>query len=330
MRFRRFAWGVLGVSLFVILWGAFVRASGSGAGCGRHWPLCNGQMLPARPGTATLIELVHRLSSGVTLALVAGLFWWSRREFRPGHRARRWAAWSLVFICSEALVGAGLVLLQLVGTDASLARAGYLAVHLLNTFLLLGCLALTAHYGGHPPPRRGTPAGSVEWLLASGLLLVLLVGMSGAVTALGDTLFPSLSLGEGLRADAAPASHILIRLRVLHPALALLTACYLGFLVWWVGRARPTAAGSIWARGVIALLLLQLGVGLSNLLLLAPTALQLAHLFIADLLWISLVVFAATALGAAGSVFADLVGKLPARERLTATAALDPAPEPER
>jgi cytochrome c oxidase assembly protein subunit 15 len=330
MRFRRFAWGVLGVSLFVILWGAFVRASGSGAGCGRHWPLCNGQMLPARPGTATLIELVHRLSSGVTLALVAGLFWWSRREFRPGHRARRWSAWSLVFICSEALVGAGLVLLQLVGTDASLARAGYLAVHLLNTFLLLGCLALTAHYGGHPPPRRGTPAGSVEWLLASGLLLVLLVGMSGAVTALGDTLFPSLSLGEGFRADAAAASHILIRLRVLHPALALLTACYLGFLVWWVGRARPAAAGSRWARGVIALLLLQLGVGLSNLLLLAPTALQLAHLFIADLLWISLVVFAATALGEAESVFADRLGKTRALERLTATAALDPATEPER
>ena len=251
MRFRRFAWSVLGVNLFVILWGAFVRASGSGAGCGRHWPLCNGQVLPSVARPATLIELTHRVTSGLALALVVVLFWWSRRDFGRGHPVRRWAGWSLAFICSEALVGAGLVLLALVGADDSLARAGYLAVHLLNTFLLLGCLALTAHEAAaEVSSARPTPP-AVGGLLGAGLLLLLLVAMSGAVAALGDTLFPSGSLAAGLRADASPTAHILIRLRVLHPALAVLSGSYLGGVAWWISRTRPGAAR--WGRVVVVL-----------------------------------------------------------------------------
>ncbi|HEV8598162.1 MAG TPA: COX15/CtaA family protein [Gemmatimonadales bacterium] len=297
MRFRRFAWVVLGVNLFVILWGAFVRASGSGAGCGRHWPLCNGQLLPVEPGSSTLIELTHRVTSGVALLLVAVLFWWSRREFPRGHRARRWAGWSLGFISVEALIGAGLVLLALVGANDSLARAGYLAAHLLNTFLLLGSLALTANWAGAATrPSQAPAAGATRWLWSAGLLALLLVGMSGAVTALGDTLFPATSLAAGLRADTSSTAHLLVRLRVLHPVLALLTGAYLALMVWAVGRLRPGAGDNGWARAVVALVLLQLGAGLSNLLLLAPTALQLVHLLLADLLWISVVVFGTTAL----------------------------------
>ena len=295
MRFRRFAWSVLGVNLFVILWGAFVRASGSGAGCGRHWPLCNGQLVPSAPAAATLIELTHRITSGVALVLVAVLFWWARRDFPPRHPARRWAGWSLAFVCSEALVGAGLVLLALVGADDSLARAGYLAVHLLNTFLLLGALALTAQWASGVPGRTAGD-GAPGWLLATGLLLLLLVGMSGAVTALGDTLFPALSLREGFRADASPTAHILIRLRVLHPAIAGLTGAYLCAAVWWGSRAEGLSG---WGRAVIVLVLVQLAIGVTNLLLLAPTALQLGHLFTADLLWIATVGFSATSRGAA-------------------------------
>jgi cytochrome c oxidase assembly protein subunit 15 len=298
MRFRRYAWLVLGVNLFVILWGGFVRASGSGAGCGRHWPLCNGQLVPVEPGTSTLIELTHRVTSGSALLLVAVLFWWSRREFPRGHPARRWAGWSLGFIAVEALIGAGLVLLALVGANDSLARAGYLAAHLLNTFLLLGSLALTAHAAGIAArPWQLPRVGPTRWLVAAALLLLLVVGMSGAVTALGDTLFPAASLAAGLRADTSSTAHLLVRLRVLHPVLALLTGAYLAFMVWSVGRLRPGAGDSGWARAVIALVLIQLGAGLTNLLLLAPTALQLVHLLLADLLWISVVVFGATALG---------------------------------
>jgi heme a synthase len=325
MRFHRFAWGVLGGNLFVILWGAYVRASGSGAGCGRHWPLCNGEILPTRPGAATLIELTHRVTSGSALLLVVALFWWSTRKFPRGHPARRWAGWSLLFICIEALVGAGLVLLALVGADDSLARAGYLAGHLLNTFLLLGSLAQTAYWATAPPHRQFPEADAARWLLAVAFLGLLLVGMSGAVAALGDTLFPAASLAEGLRAESAATAHFLVRLRVLHPLLALLAGGYVAFVVWLVGRRRPGAGDSVWARAAIGLLVLQLGVGITNWLLLAPTALQLVHLLVADLLWISVVLFRATALALAPARAPELSEVEPA-----AAARLGPQPEPER
>jgi heme a synthase len=296
MSFPAYARSVLGVNLLVILWGAFVRASESGAGCGRHWPLCNGAVVPQSPATATLIEYAHRTSSGLALILVVGLWWWSRKEFVPGHRARRAAAGSLVFIVTEALIGAGLVLLGLVGQDDSLGRAVYLALHLFNTFLLLAALALTALWARNHAPLLSPRQGAAPWLLLVGLFAVLLVGMTGAIAALGVTLFPSSSLAEGLRADTTPTSHLLIRLRVLHPVLALLSGVYLSSIGWLLARARPTSIQNPWSRVLGGLVLIQLGVGFTNLLLLAPTVLQIAHLLVADLLWITLVVFSATAL----------------------------------
>jgi len=295
MRFRRYAWSTLGVNLAVILWGGFVRATGSGAGCGRHWPLCNGVILPRSPTANTLIELAHRTTSGVALVLVVVLFWWGRRRFPAGHRARTAAAWSLGLIVVEALIGAGLVLLELVAGNDSLARAGYLAAHLLNTFLLLGALSLTVAWSD-PEPARLDWHGAARWWLGIGLLAVLVVGMTGAVAALGDTLFPSSSLAEGLRADASPTAHLLVRLRVFHPVLAVLTGLYLSVMVWRVGRSRPGVLESRWTRLVPGTVLAQFGVGLTNLLLLAPVGLQLAHLLVADLLWIVMVRFAADAL----------------------------------
>lgn len=299
MNFPAYARSVLGFNLLVILWGAFVRASESGAGCGRHWPLCNGTVIPQSPGMSTVIEYAHRTTSGVALILVLGLWWWGRKLFPPGHRARRAAAVSLAFIITEALIGAGLVLLGLVGQDDSLARAGYLALHLLNTFLLLAALALTAHWSMHNSPLQAPTRGAAAWLLLTGLLAVLLVGMTGAIAALGDTLFPSASLAEGLRADTTPTAHLLIRLRVLHPVLALLSGVYLSSMGWLLARIRPASLQNPWGRVLSGLVLVQLGVGLTNLLLLAPTFLQILHLLVADLLWIALVIFAATTLTAA-------------------------------
>src|SRR5205823_467305 len=163
----------------------------------QHWPLCNGEVFPQSHGTKTLIEYTHRGTSGVALLLVVGLFWWSRRAFPRGHRARRAAAGALGLIFAEALVGAGLVMFRLVGANASPARAGYLAFHLLNTFLLIGSIALTAHWAVHPAPWKRPRAGAAPWLLGAGLVTVLLLGMTGAVAALGDTLFPSDSLAAG-------------------------------------------------------------------------------------------------------------------------------------
>lgn len=167
--FARYAWAVLGYNIFVILLGAFVRSSGSGAGCGSHWPLCNGEVLPRAPEVATLIEFSHRLTSGLALLLVGGLLLWARRLYAPGQPVRVAAMWSMVFILVEALVGAALVLLELVAGNPALLRGVVIAVHLANT-LLLGALTLCAwHAGGGAPvqlPNGAGAAASSGWAQA--------------------------------------------------------------------------------------------------------------------------------------------------------------------
>lgn len=294
-RLARFSWGVLAYNIAVILWGAYVRASGSGAGCGSHWPLCNGEVLPTAENVATLIEFSHRATSGIALLLVVALTILVFRTRSSGDPSRAAAGWSMTFMVGEAAVGAMLVLFELVAENRSLGRALFMATHLLNTFLLLAALTLTARFlGGAPRPRldgRLREAG----LLAFGAFAVLLTSTSGAVAALGDTLFPSQTLAEALRADMSATSHFLIRLRVLHPFLAVATGLVLLLVAYWApagqGRSGP-------GRAVAALTLGQLAMGALNVLLLAPVAMQVLHLLLADLLWIAFVLLALDRLGA--------------------------------
>jgi heme A synthase len=294
-RLERLAWLVLAWNVAVILWGALVRATGSGAGCGAHWPLCNGEILPRAPALATIIEFTHRATSGV--ALLAVLFL-AIRVFRAkpsGHPARSAAGASVLFILSEAAVGAGLVLFRLVADNESVARALFMAVHLMNTFVLLACLTLTAHWCSAEARPRFT---SRAWPLALAAAALLLVGTSGAVAALGDTLYPSRSILGGLAADVSPTVHSLVRLRVAHPLLALLGALAVGLAVASVLRAHADASLRRSAWSLAGLVLLQLLVGLANVALLAPVWMQLVHLLLADLVWIAFVLMSVRALSA--------------------------------
>jgi heme A synthase len=300
-RFARYAWWVLGINLLVILWGAFVRASGSGAGCGSHWPLCNGVVLPRAPAVATMIEFTHRATSGAALVCVLLLVVASRRVFRPGAPARRAAHAAMLLIITEALVGAGLVLFEMVAHNASVARGWWMSAHLVNTFLLLASLALTAWFaGGAPPPRlRGSGFTGVAMLAL--VLFALVLGVSGAITALGDTLFPAGSLREGLAQDLDASAHLFVRLRVWHPVLAIafgVTAALGTRLL--AGRAGDSAALRF-ANICGALIIAQLLVGAANLFALAPIALQLVHLLLADLVWIALVLCLCAASAALGA-----------------------------
>lgn len=310
-RYCRF---VLAYNLAVIVWGAYVRASGSGAGCGSHWPSCNGEVVPLRPSTATLVEYSHRVSSGLVLVLVAVLAVWAFRAAPKGHPLRRGAVLSLVFTLSEAAVGAGLVLFKLVAHDESLARALAISTHLLNTLLLLASLTLAAYAAGAfrtaaaagtaaparvqgrgGPERRPRPA----WSFALALAATMAIAATGAVAALGDTLFPATSLGQGLAQDVSPASHLLLRLRTVHPLLAIALGAYLLYLCNQVVAAG--AAGAAARRLANRLRLLVIGqwtLGLLNIALLAPVWLQLTHLLVADLLWIVLVLLALETLAA--------------------------------
>lgn len=306
--FARFSWGVLVYNLFVILWGAFVRASGSGAGCGSHWPDCNGEIVPRATSVATAIEFTHRVTSGLALLLVIAALVWAFRVFERGARVRAAATASMVFILTEAALGAGIVLLEYVADDASVGRAAWMALHLFNTFLLVASLALTAWWANER--ARGEErahldaGGGLGWWLGIAVVGLLLTGVAGAVTALGDTLFPAASLAEGLAQDASPTAHFLVRLRVIHPVIATLTFLYLVMASALVVLQRPEPRVRRAAIVLVTSMIVQMAAGLLNLALLAPVAMQLVHLLLADVAWIALVLLGAISLAAprAGAV----------------------------
>jgi heme A synthase len=293
--FATFAWILVGYTILVILWGAFVRATGSGAGCGAHWPTCQGDVIHQPQSIETMIELTHRLMSGVYGILVLLLLAWGFTVFAKGHPARKTAVLTLIFTITESLLGAGLVLFELVAYNVSAARAFAAALHLVNTFFLLGFVTLTAWWGsGYPGVKLRQ--GRLTWLLGIGLLSIMILSAAGAITALGDTIFPSETLLEGIQQDVDPAAHFLVRLRVWHPVLAIVSSFYLLYVAGYVMGKRPfpnvKRLGSI-TRIVIVIQLIGGGI---NVILLAPLWMQMVHLLLADLLWISLVLLSTSAL----------------------------------
>lgn len=298
----RFAWTTLAWNVVVILWGAFVRATGSGAGCGAHWPLCNGEVVPRAPALETMVEFTHRMTSGVALVLVFALAVWVFRERPKGHSARWAAVASVVLILVEAAVGAALVLFGLVAENESVARALFMAGHLANTFMLLAALTLTAHWCTTDAPLRRDALRRDGWVFGLTLVLLVIVGKSGAVAALGDTLYPAQSLLAGLAQDLSPTTTLLVRLRLLHPMLALAGTLAVAFTSARVLQSTEQPVARRWAFVTAALALAQVGLGLLNVILLAPVWMQIVHLLLADLLWIALVLLAARALALAPPV----------------------------
>lgn len=296
---QRFAWGVLGYNILVILWGAYVRATGSGAGCGSHWPTCNGELIPRAPSVETLIEYSHRITSGLALLGVVALLVLAYRHFPKGHRARRAAVASMVLMLLEAGIGAGLVLFELVAQNESMARALFMGTHLANTFLLLAAITLTCHWFGGTPPFRWTGHRLTKWAFLS-LGAMMLMGISGAIAALGDTLYPAESLLHGLQQDFSATSTVLLKLRTFHPGIAIVGALALLHLVGEVRRLDPTKQAKRWAMRVNLLVIVQLAAGALNMVLLVPVWMQLTHLLLADALWISLVLLLAWAMAIEG------------------------------
>jgi cytochrome c oxidase assembly protein subunit 15 len=279
-----FAWGVVGYNILVILWGAVVRATGSGAGCGDRWPLCNGDFFPHHPRLATIIEFAHRSMTGVCVFLVLALVGWTFFATKKGHRARKAAVASVVLLVTEAILGAVLVLGGYVEHNVSPARVAMQSVHFTNTMLLLAALSLTAWWLGDPKWLEIPSQGKKPWAwLAVGATIV--VGATGALAALADTLFPSPSLQAALAADFAANSPLLVRMRWMHPAAA---AVAFWCVIWLVIGARSRLS-----RLVVAMLGLQFALGIADILLLAPTWIQIMHLLGADLYWIALVGLAA-------------------------------------
>jgi cytochrome c oxidase assembly protein subunit 15 len=286
----RFAWGVVGYNVLVILWGALVRATGSGAGCGNHWPLCNGQVIPLAPRVDTVIEFTHRCMTGGAAFVVLGLLVWTFRATVKGQAARVMAVASMVLLLNEALLGALLVKLGYVTGNQSMGRVVVLSIHLSNTLLLLAALTLTARLLGTGQRWNELRLGgrNAVWAVI-GLAATLVVGVSGSLAALGDTLFPASSLRMAMEQDFAAASPWLLRLRGVHPVSAVIAAA---FVLWLVAQAKRSGAARL-ATIVVGLLGFQFALGLADVLLLAPVWMQIVHLLGADLYWVALVTLAA-------------------------------------
>jgi heme A synthase len=295
-RFAKYVWLVLGYNLLVVMWGAYVRASGAGAGCGSHWPTCNGGVIPRAEQIETIIEFTHRLTSGLALISVVIMLIWAFQVFEKKSVVRKGAVLAVVFMVIEALLGASLVLLEHVAHNKSIARGFSISLHLVNTFLLLAAIALTAWWASGGKSLRFRNQGILFPAILVGLFGVIVLGASGAIAALGDTLFPATTFSEGLTQDFSSTAHIFLRLRIIHPFLAPVVAIYLVALAMFVNLSRPNAWTKRWSFTLVGLIIFQLTIGLINLFLLAPIPLQLIHLLMADLTWIALVLLSATAL----------------------------------
>ncbi|HEX5410358.1 MAG TPA: COX15/CtaA family protein [Terriglobia bacterium] len=302
-RFAAYAWMVLGYNILVILWGAVVRATGSGAGCGEHWPLCQGVVIPHAEQIATLIEFSHRATSGIDVLLVIGLGWMAFRRFGRGHTVRRYAAATGFFTLTEGLAGAALVLLGDVGSVVSTGRVLVLSAHLVNTFMLLASLALTAWAASgvsgdlQESPPQLSPAKGVYVTYGAGLLGAIVIAITGTVAALADTLYPAKSLAAAFRWDFSGAAAPILHLRIIHPLVAVLVGGYLLVLAVLTLSSPAPAAAKRMARRLTGLVLLQFCFGAVNVVLLTPVPMQIIHLLLADLVWIVLVLLTAESLG---------------------------------
>jgi heme a synthase len=287
-----FAWFVAAYNIAVIVWGAYVRATGSGAGCGSHWPLCNGEFLPTTPQTQTAIEFTHRVTSGLSLVLVAILLIWCWRRPAKGDWLRYSAVAAAVLLFNEALLGALLVLVDRVGgLDRSATHALFLCLHFGNTLLLLAALALTASWLSNYDRRFGVvraPYQTIATVL--GLVSVMVIGMTGSLASLGDTLFPADSLRHAVLQDFSSSGHILLRLRVLHPIAAVIGSIYVLWLLQTFWRKQERFA---WVPLLTITLSCQVALGVVNVMLLTPVWLQMTHLLVAEMFWILLVLASA-------------------------------------
>ena len=287
-RFSKFSWFLLGWTILVIAWGTVVRATNSGAGCGNFWPLCGEQLIPTFEAFHTGVEFLHRVMSGLLIIFVLILVVWGTRIYRfdPLRKKTVWAV--LLFTVIEAILGAGLVLLGLVEKNDSVLRIVAVSIHLLNTFILLGIICANAWWSNHEP-LPGNPEKATKWLTIGYIVSVVAIGVTGAITALADTLFPSTSMQHTIAEQLQPNAHILVYLRIYHPILAML----LGFVLIMTIRAFIQDSTPVISRIKVLLILAVIGqvaLGFANILLLTPIVVQVLHLVMADMIWLLVVV----------------------------------------
>lgn len=310
-KFAKYAWVVLAYNIVVILWGVFLRASKSGDGCGQHWLTCHGEVIPSAPEMKTVIEFSHRLTSGLAFIAVLILVIWAFRAFPKGNILRKTAVISFIFIITEALVGAGLVLTGNTAENLTAARPFWMIGHLTNTFILLAFLSLTAWFASGAKTFSFKVEPKILIFLAVAIIGIFFVGVTGSIAALSNMIFPSQSITEGIQQDFSSGSHILLRLRVFHPISSILVGVFLIFLSGWL---RKQEKNDLWtnrfSNALSLLILFQIAFGGVTLLTGAPIIMQLIHLLLADTVWIVFILLSAAFLAKQSGKDGNVYGKL--------------------
>ena len=297
--FAKYAWFVLVYNLVVIIWGVFLRASHSGDGCGQHWLTCQGEVVPSAPQLKTVIEFSHRVTTSLAgIFLIGLLVWavlaWYKTRSQSSVRTMKAAVWSFVFVVTEGLIGAGLVLTGNTADNWTPSRPFWAIGHLINTFLLLAALTLTCWYATGKKRIIFNVDRKILLLIVVGVLGIFIIGSSGSLAALSNMLFPSTSIVSGVAEDFSGTAPVLVRLRVSHPIVSILIGIFLIFLAGWLKKISNDARGvTKWGNILSLLLLVQFASGATTLLLHAPILMQLVHLFLADAVWISFILMAA-------------------------------------
>ncbi len=303
--FAKYAWFALGYNVLVIVWGVFLRASKSGDGCGEHWLTCNGELIPSAPQFKTVIEFSHRMTTAIDGIVMLILLGWAIKIF-VGNRSTQsrqvlyTSIGSFLFVITEAAVGAGLVLTGNVAEAVTDTRPLWAMGHLINTFILLTFLTLTAWFATKERKVSLNIDLKTAALIILGVAGLLFVGLSGSLAALSNMLFPSQTLAEGVAKDFSATSNIILRLRLSHPILSILTGVYLIFLAGWLKARSADATTAWWSNAVSLLVIGQVIFGGATLLTLGPIVMQLGHLLLADAVWIAFVLLTANALSVLG------------------------------
>lgn len=293
----RFAWFVLFYNLFVIIVGTVVRATRSGDGCGAHWPLCDGEYIPTAPSIARIIEYTHRLVSGLdglfVIALVVLGFVVFKQQKR--HPVKGALIASLLFTGLEGFIGAVLVKKGYVVDNPTVARAIWMVLHLVNTFFLLTALTLSAWWASGKEMIKLRGQGAIGAGLFLAFLFMIALGASGAITALGDTMFPVRDHADAMAQSLSPTAHFLQKLRILHPYIAGSVGLYIILISGLTAHLRPSVHTQRHAMFLTGLFVTQMAVGGLNVFLKAPVWMQIVHLLLGDLVWIGAVLLTVSA-----------------------------------
>ncbi len=287
-RIHILSWTMLWLTVAVVIGGALVRATDSGAGCGESWPICGGQIIPEIGNYHTAIEVSHRLMTGLLGFVLIAVFLLVRRNYDKTHRLRRAVFAAGVLLIIESLLGASLVLFGWVEFDASIARLIVVPIHLVNTFLLIGAMALVAFFAGGGNGFRLNLSRAQDKVIVGGLAIILIIGATGALNALADTLIKSDTLRTAAAGEVLVTESVLRQIRTIHPFTAIIGGLALYMLVRFLATGASRRV-SLLALGVQGIIWLQFVVGLLNIALDVPLEIQLIHLFVADVLWISFV-----------------------------------------